>query len=40
MSFTPSEVILGATLPLENGSTVTFPLPVVSRANGITTTRS
>ena len=24
MSFTPSEVILGATLPLENGSTITF----------------
>ena len=24
MSFTPKEVILGATLPLENGSTVTF----------------
>jgi len=26
MSFTPSEVILGATLPLENGSTVTFSI--------------
>ena len=24
MSFTPSEVVLGATLPLENGSTITF----------------
>lgn len=24
MSFTPSEVILGASLPLENGSTITF----------------
>jgi hypothetical protein len=24
VSFTPSEVILGATLPLENGSTITF----------------
>ena len=26
MSFTPKEVILGATLPLENGSTVTFSI--------------
>ena len=26
MSFTPSEVILGATVPLENGSTVTFSI--------------
>ena len=26
MSFTPTEVILGATLPLENGSTVTFSI--------------
>ena len=26
MSFTPSEVILGASLPLENGSTVTFSI--------------
>jgi len=26
MTFTPSEVILGATLPLENGSTVTFSI--------------
>ena len=26
MSFTPSEVILGATLPLENGSTITFSI--------------
>ena len=26
MSFTPSEVILGATVPLENGSTITFSI--------------
>ena len=26
MSFTPSEVVLGATLPLENGSTITFSI--------------
>lgn len=26
MSFTPSEVILGASLPLENGSTITFSI--------------
>ncbi|HKM24756.1 MAG TPA: hypothetical protein VJY40_03830, partial [Corynebacterium sp.] len=26
MTFTPKEVILGATLPLENGSTVTFSI--------------
>ncbi len=26
MSFSPSEVILGATLPLENGSTITFSI--------------
>jgi hypothetical protein len=26
VSFTPSEVILGATVPLENGSTVTFSI--------------
>ena len=28
MTFTPKEVILGATLPLENGSTVTFSIAV------------
>jgi len=40
MTFTPSEVILGATVPLENGGAITFSIAAVSRPNGISTTRS